>query len=57
LTVTGPLTGRLAFDVVGSTLTLSLNGAQLLSKMNSSLTSGLVGIRGRNATFGSFDVQ
>jgi hypothetical protein len=44
----------LEFDVVGSTLTLSLNGNQLLSRTNSSLTTGLVGISGKYAAFTSF---
>jgi hypothetical protein len=57
LTVTGALTGHLEFDVVGSNLTLSLNKTQLLSKTNSSLTAGLVGIRGKYAAFANFEVQ
>ena len=55
--VTGPLTGQLEFDVVGSGLTLSLNGTGLVSTTDASLATGLVGMRGRNAAFANFEVQ
>jgi hypothetical protein len=62
ITVAGVLTGTLAFDVVGTTLTLSLTsptGTQLLtlSKTDTRLSTGLVGIRGTGASFSDFSAQ
>jgi hypothetical protein len=54
LTMNGMLTGTLEFDVVGNHLTLSLNGTQLVSSINTALHSGLVGIRGTKSSFKNF---
>lgn len=45
--------GLLSFQVSGNTLTLTINGT-VLQRTDNSLTSGLVGMRGRSATFANF---
>ncbi len=62
ITVAGALTGTLAFDVVGKSLTLSLTSATgtqllMLSKTDTRLTTGLVGMRGTGASFSDFSAS
>jgi hypothetical protein len=47
-------TGALRFDVIGSSLKLFVNGVQTVSATDSTLATGLVGIRAANASLDDF---